>query len=245
MLTKLCKLFLSLTFISLTFYACKKDVIYVGVGTSAKDLLNANKYTALTIEVQYMPGFAPNSTTLDNLKTFLGNLINKPNGIFITQKPISSTGNQNLSLSDVQTIEKNNRTITNNKDTIGVYALFTDGDYAQNTGGGQVLGIAYNSTSIVMFGKTIHDNSGSFRQPNRTSLESTVIEHEFGHLLGLVNLGTSMPNNHIDSAHGNHCNNTNCLMYYETENTGVLGRFMNIPTLDANCKADLHANGGK
>lgn len=245
MLTKFCKIFLFLSFISLTFYACKKNVILVGLGSNAKDLLSSNKYNTLIIEVQYMPGFAPNATTLTNLQTFLNTIINKPNGIIITTTQINSIGNSSLSLSDAQTIEKNNRTITNNKDTIGVYALFTDGDYAQNTGNGKVLGVAYSGTSIVMFGKSIADNSGRGGGPSRVQLESIVIEHEFGHLLGLVNIGTPMQTNHIDAAHGNHCNVQNCLMYYEAENGFLGGLGNNIPTLDAQCRADLHANGGK
>ena len=68
-----------------------------------------------------------------------------------------------------------------------------------------------------------------------------------GHILGLVDIGSPMQTNHKDAAHGNHCNNTNCLMYYASETTDVLGFLItgNVPVLDANCRADLTANGGK
>ena len=38
-----------------------------------------------------------------------------------------------------------------------------------------------------------------------------------------------------------------CLMYYATETSDIFGLLVtgNIPTLDAQCLADLHANGGK
>lgn len=237
---------LLLLFVSLLLATCKKDVIFIGVGSNARNLLSAAKYTTLNIEIQSMPGFALNTTTITNLENFLKDLINKPNGINITTKQISSTSNFSLNLSDIQTIEKSNRTISNTNTAIGVYIIITDGDYAQNTGDGKVLGIAYTNTSIVMFGKTIHDNSaGRIGQPQRSSLETNVIEHEFGHLLGLVNLGTPLQSNHMDAAHGNHCNVKDCLMYYEAESTGVLVRLNTVPTLDAQCRADLHANGGK
>ena len=100
---------------------------------------------------------------------------------------------------------------------------------------------------MVLFGKKIHDNSGGLGQASRTKLEATVLEHEFGHILGLVDIGTPMQTNHKDAAHGNHCNNTNCLMYYTSETTDILGFLItgNIPSFDANCIADMHANGGK
>lgn len=74
-----------------------------------------------------------------------------------------------------------------------------------------------------------------------------MLEHEVGHLLGLVDLGSPMQTNHKDVAHGNHCNNSGCLMYYTSETTDILGFLLTgaIPTLDANCIADLKANGGK
>ena len=96
-------------------------------------------------------------------------------------------------------------------------------------------------------GSTILQNSGGIGQVSRTKLYSTVLEHEFGHLMGLVDLGSPMITNHKDGAHGNHCNNQNCLMYYASETTDLLGFLLtgNIPALDANCANDLHANGGR
>ncbi|MEO6638651.1 MAG: hypothetical protein ABIN25_10255 [Ginsengibacter sp.] len=56
-----------------------------------------------------------------------------------------------------------------------------------------------------------------------------------------------MQTNHKDPDHGNHCNVQSCLMYYASETTDLLGFLVtgNIPTLNAPCQNDLHANGGK
>jgi len=53
--------------------------------------------------------------------------------------------------------------------------------------------------------------------------------------------------NHKDDTHGRHCNVKNCLMYYATETSDIFGLLVtgNIPVLDAQCSADLYANGGK
>jgi hypothetical protein len=237
------------------FISCKKettsfsnnpDANYLHdrtVGASANELLSAATYKSLKIEVQYMTGFAPDASALNQLQNVLNVYANKPSGITIVTKEISASSSTALSIDQVRTIEEQNRTVFTSGDQIGVYVLYTNGNFTDNN----VLGAAYRNTSLVIFGKTIHDNSGAIGQASRTKLEGTVLDHEFGHILGLVDLGSAMQTNHKDAAHGNHCNNTNCLMYYAAETTDILGFLItgNIPSLDANCTADIHSNGGK
>jgi hypothetical protein len=249
------KLFLKVLLPILFFAACSKKTYYVNnpdapdylhnrsVGASANELLASGKYTSLKIEVQYMTGFQPDAAALAHLQSTLSNILNKPSGITIVTKEIPASSGTALSVSDVITIERNNRSVFTTGSELGVYLLYTNGNYTDPN----VLGIAYKNTSVVLFGKKINDNSGGLRQASRTKLVATVAEHELGHLLGLVDLGTVMQANHKDNAHGNHCNNTDCLMYYASETTDILGFLItgNIPSLDANCRADLTANGGK
>ncbi len=66
-------------FIGVTaFYSCKKEDILKGIdkdyktlGTSSHDLLSSNVYTSLKVEIDYMPGYAPDPAMINNLKTFL------------------------------------------------------------------------------------------------------------------------------------------------------------------------------
>lgn len=213
------------------------------VGASANELLSAGKYTSLKIEVQYMTGFQPDAGALNHLQSLLVSLLNKPTGISIVTKEIPASSNLTLSVNDIITIEKNNRTAFTNGTELAIYILYTNGNYTDNN----VLGVAYKNTSTALFGKKINDNSGGIGQASRTKLVATVAEHEVGHLLGLVDLGSSMQTNHKDAAHGNHCNNTSCLMYYASETSDIFGFLItgNIPSFDTNCRADMTANGGK
>ena len=213
------------------------------VGASAKELLSSNTYKSVKIEIQYMSGYAPDAGAIAHLQTFLSGLLNKPSGITVVTKEITALSTQVLSVNDIIEIERNNRTAFTSGDQIALYVLYTNGNYTDAT----TLGVAYKNTSVALFGKKIHDNSGGLGQANRTKLEATVLEHELGHLLGLVDMGSPMQTNHKDAAHGNHCNNSNCLMYYASETSDIFGFLItgNIPALDANCKADLHANGGQ
>jgi hypothetical protein len=236
----------------LLFYGCRKEsnnptelsdaYSNRAVGASAADLLRSTSATTLTIEVQYMSGYPPDANALEHLRTLVASILNKPGGISITQRQISSSHKNVYSLDDIKSIEKQNRTAYSNGATIAVHVLIVDGSYINSS----VLGIAYRNTSIVLLGKTIHDNSGSIGQTSRTKLEATVLEHEFFHLCGLVNIGTPLVSNHQDTAHGNHCDNSSCLMYYASETTDILGFLLTapIPELDSNCRNDLRGNGG-
>ncbi|MEO6220641.1 MAG: hypothetical protein ABIO81_09460 [Ginsengibacter sp.] len=212
-------------------------------GYSGKDFLTAGSFNSLKIEIQYMPGFQPDAASINNVTSFLSSLINKPGGISVTQQQIPAGGKDSYSINDVAIIEQNNRSYFNSGNQLAVYVLVTDGIYSDPN----VLGVAYRNTSVCLFGKKLFDNSGGVGQASLTKLVTTVSEHEFGHLLGLVDLGTAMQINHKDAAHGNHCNVQNCLMYYAAETTDLLGFLItgNIPTLDAQCLNDLKSNGGK
>ena len=72
------------------------------------------------------------------------------------------------------------------------------------------------------------------------------MEHEFGYLPGLVNMGTPMQIDHEDAGHINHCNNSGWLMSNAFGSTDSLKYLRNpIWILDVNCKAGLTANGVK
>jgi len=232
-----------LTFTSLLFIACQKQLPvstndYKTLGASAHDLLSAAIYTSLHIEINYMPGYEPGDATLSVLKLFLQNYLHKPDGIQIVTNNIAASGKTILSLGDLVAIEKKNRLAFTAGKTIAVHILIADTDYTDPN----YLGISYWNTSFCVFGKAIYANSGNSGQMSRTNLLITLLEHEFGHLLGLVGQGSAEQSPHRDALNGFHCSNPNCLMYSAIETNPVSP---NIPFFDAACMADLRANGSK
>ena len=110
------------------------------------------------------------------------------------------------------------------------------------------MGVAYRNTSFVVFEETVQRFSGQPLAPSTTVLETTVLNHEFGHLLGLVNAGTTPQTDHQDVEHGRHCTTEDCLMFWTAETgEGLLNSISGgvIPSLDPLCIQDLQANGGK
>jgi hypothetical protein len=236
----------SLIFLSLSFTACQKDVLvgdkdYRTLGSSAHDLLSSSTYSSLVVEINYMPGYAPDATTINNLDSFLKALINKPGGIRITVKEIASSGQSSLSINDIVEIEKGSRSFYTFDNLIAVHILVSDCYFSNKN----VFATSYWNTSFCLSGKNIFDNSGRQGQVTRTELLSTLMKHEFGHLLGLVDQGTAMQTNHKDFENGAHCNNPHCLMNYAIETANIGDSATAVPSLDLNCITDLKANGGK
>lgn len=246
-------LFLTITFIGLS--SCRKDGNHrinkyhrQSVGSWGGEILSGNKYKSLTVQIIYMTGYKPTDEAITNLQALLNAHCNKPKGIEIVYKEISAQGKAGYTLDDIKQIEDDNRSEFTWRKNIAITYIFVDGPSADNSGSGVILGEAYYNTSLVIFEKSVHDYSDDINEPDRYKLETVVINHEMGHILGLVNLGASMKTNHEDGSHPAHCSNQDCLMYWETETGSAIDNLLGnapIPTLDANCIADLQSNGGK
>ena len=217
-------------------------------GSSSNDLLSDKKFTSMVIEVVYVQGFEPSTTAINNFVSFLNARTYKPNGISIVKKAIPSTGKATFTNQEIVAIEDANRTKFNTSNQIAVWIFFTDGKSSSDTSTSVILGTAYRNTSLVIYEQTVHGLSDSSFEPNRSLLETTVITHELGHILGLTNLGTPLQSNHEDTTHPKHCNVESCLMYWSSETGKGIANMVSggsAPQLDAQCIADLRANGGK
>ncbi|MFT5970928.1 MAG: hypothetical protein ACI8ZO_001445 [Flavobacteriales bacterium] len=237
--------------IGLVFVACDKDGTIVSrnyakqnTGESANDLLSDAKFDQLIVEIQFMVGQRPTTEGMDDFKDFLNARLRKSSGISFVYNSIPAQGKSVYTIDEIRAIENEERTQYNDGSTIAAYFLFVDGDFSR--GGGSTLGVAYRNTSMCIFEKNITDNTGGVLQPPTNVLETTVLSHEFAHIMGLVDLGSQMQANHLDAANGKHCDVESCLMYYSVETTDVIENLSGgVPVLDAQCLADLQANGGK
>jgi hypothetical protein len=213
-------------------------------GASANDLLSADAYDRLIVQVQYVEGHRPSDAGLQHLEDFLNARLNKPSAVVMEiDAPLRIQTQAIYSTADVRAIEQRHRTAYTEGTTLAIYMLFLDGEYA---GEPNVLGIAYNNTSMAVFEEKIEQYTGGPVEPPAATVEGAVASHEVGHLLGLVNNGTTMQRQHQDEPNGHHCDDPDCLMYYAVRTTDFIANLLGgVPTLDQDCLDDLQANGGK
>jgi predicted Zn-dependent protease len=217
-------------------------------GSSSHDLLSGDTYKSMVIELVYVQGYEPSATAISNFTSFLNARSYKPSGITVVKRSIASPGKATFTNPEIVAIEDANRTKYNTADQIAVWALFIDGASAADRGNSYVLGTSYRNTSFVIYEKTIQGLSDSPFEPNRSLFETTIITHEFGHILGLTNLGAPLQSPHEDAVHEKHCDVESCLMYWSAESGSGVANMVSggsAPKLDAQCLADLKANGGK
>ncbi len=215
------------------------------VGASAVELLSDQTFKKLTIQIVYVAGFKPEGTAVNQLTAFLNNRINKPEGIFVQVSEVPAPERESYSTDDLREMENRYRTAFTQDEELSVFVFVADGNYSTDD---NVLGVAYRNTSLALFGQKIHEVSGGIGQPKRSLLEATILNHEFGHILGLVNAGTPMQANHQDVAHGRHCIEETCLMYWSVETGDFVANLLgqtSPPSLDEHCQNDLRGNGGQ
>jgi hypothetical protein len=233
-----------------------KSANLLATGESAHDLLANTNFSNLLIEIGYVEGFRPSTTTMANFEDFLRDRTFKEN-ITVQYQELASPGEETLTLQEIADLETENRTAYNEGNTLAIYIYFADApadgdDEEQNL---VTLGSVYRNTSMVIYESTVRAIATRSSLITIADVEEAVLSHEFGHLFGLVNLGSAMVSPHEDATSTNHCDVTGCLMQAEIEFGGGLmgilesralaGKGPAVPSLDAACIADLQANGGR
>jgi len=219
-------------------------------GDSANDILSNNSFTKLLIEIAYVEGFKPKEQAVTEFTDFLKKYTFKET-ISIIYKKLESPGVKKLELRKVRELEIKNRVAYNFDDTLSIYIYFADAPSDEDEPEKNLftLGSVYRNTSMIIYESTLKGLVKD-RPSLLTALEAATLSHEFGHLFGLVNLGTTPVRDHEDVESSNHCNVESCLMKAELQFGNSMKRMLVakngiVPDLDPECLADLKANGGR
>ena len=188
------------------------------------------KASDLKVKVYYEPGAEPYTTDTnpilqfyywnlleDNLKAlFTGRkvepVLSVPKTIGeMTALPVS--GDTSWTIDDVQKLASKH---SSGADSTTFEIYFVNGYASENA---NIIGFHINGTKTIVVFKDVIRNTGSGESLEAVPkyVEQATIIHEMGHALGLVNNGVPMKEAHHDSAHGAHCSNENCVMYYTNE----------------------------
>ena len=128
------------------------------------------------------------------------------------------------------------------------HILFLDGYFADEQGERKnVLGVSIGDTGVIAMFKPVIASTSSERY-----VEQTTLIHEFGHAVGLVNNGLELVIDHHDETHGAHCNNDDCVMFYQNEGAEGLRTFIqrfiterNPVVFDDDCLDDIAKEGAR
>ena len=263
-MTQFLKISAVFIFTMLTIFSCKKKdddgattnlkaENRKGLGSSAEDILSANDFFKLRLEIVYTETTRPTQETILALQQFLNERVNKPNGISITETMIATPTNGPYSLDEIRDIEDEHRTQYTIDDDIALYMFFANSSSENDTETSVTLGSAYQNTSIVVYKDTLISFVSGANNDDLAAIETITSEHELGHLFGLVNIVNDDIHNtgHEDPVNGKHCVIEDCLMYFSSATTrsAVATRMQTrsqngIPIFDKLCLADLVAKGG-
>jgi len=197
-------------------------------GASANDLLANDNFTKLKIEIAFVTGFRPTPQAINDFVSYI-KLHTFKADVELIYKELASPDEDSLTLQEIADLESENRTVYNDGQTLGMYIYFADAPSNEDdqNAGLVTLGAVYRNTSMVIHERTVQLLSNTSSFITIADIESATINHEFGHLMGLVNIGTPAIGLHEDSESPNHCNVPGCLMRAELQFTGT-NRFSSI-----------------
>jgi len=216
------------------------------VGDWSMRFLQASPYSTLLLEVDYISSVLPTQAALDTLQARATAHCNKTSVTLVTHA-LNVPGQASWSVQDTYNLEQMVRTSYADGAQAVKYYIYLDGHSNLDTSTTAVLGWTYTGTSTGIFANTLKLAESPL--VTLQQIEQSVLVHEFGHDLGLVGLGAPITSNHLDTQHGPHCINQECVMFWATEAGNPQIALQNGGTLpddfDAACVADLAANGGK
>ncbi|HEY5924279.1 MAG TPA: hypothetical protein VIV11_21525 [Kofleriaceae bacterium] len=156
-----------------------------------------------------------------------------------------------LTIEDIVALGNIHRSAYNTETSRAYYVMFVSGYFADDTGPKHgVLGVSIGDT-IAMF-KDVIRSTNIVVAPNVVRyVEQSTLIHELAHSIGLTDNGVPMVSPHKDAPHGAHCNNQDCVMFWQNDGSADATRFVQQRLLtgssilfDAPCLADVDALTG-
>jgi len=123
--------------------------------------------------------------------------------------------------SNLKAVEDDYRMYENTENQSALFIMYCNGRYAR----AEAVGYAYGDSSYAIFQETIIDYlEGNTVPVSLHSFEASILVHEWGHIIGLVNIGyeSNVPGHH-DASHPFHSTSPKSVMHYAVEFIGITG----------------------
>lgn len=221
-----------------------------------QQIIAADPYSRLVIEVDYVAGREPRQASIDELESILATLLDKPGGVqVVLDEQLDSLGPMHAWTVDERVqLALATSNLPVDDDTIKIHTLALDGHAAEDDSmDGVLLGVAWGFENIVLWRDTLDGGCmgvGVLVDELCAQAELLIWQHEVGHVIGLVDGGLPMVGDHLDPTPGagKHDVDHECVMYREYEGLDAIDAtldrlLMGGPAieLDAACIADIDA----
>jgi hypothetical protein len=166
---------------------------------------------------------------------------------------IGPVGDEELTVTDLLGLAEERRDLADSATEKTYYLVFVSGNFANGDGvQGGVLGVSIGDTGVVAMFKDVIESTGTVLVPDlERFVEQSVLIHELGHALGLVDNGVPTVADHHDAEHGAHCASDRCVMYWLNEGASDMAQFATDFVIgndsilfDDDCLADVDALTG-
>ncbi len=178
-----------------------------------------SSYERLVLEVDSVPEFEPEPSALEDLKAYLEEILAKPQGveIFLDDQLEAHEQGHEWESEELNQLARDSFD-GDEPDALHIHIMYLDGQRTSRNGG-TTLGLAWAYKNIAMFKESIESTCSGLplvEQSTCEKAELAILTHELGHVLGLVDNGLPMVEDHRDPNpdHGRHDENSDCVMYW-------------------------------
>lgn len=183
------------------------------------DYIRNTGFHTLKIELDKEISLGPRDGAAEELIEALSGVLDKPGGIVIVEdeNDLPAADDGVWTFSELRALARDRVGIEESDGEISLHTMWLGGEYEQSN----VVGIAWGNRHLAMFGERIERAcNGLLIGALTCSLaEATIWTHEVGHVIGLVDRGTPMVNDHKDPDHPAHDISRESVMYWAYDGT--------------------------
>lgn len=205
------------------------------VGAMARSYLRGSPANVLRIEIDYVSGREPSTSAIDHLRGVLLSVVDGRKSVII-ERGNALPARASWTTAEIDALERSHRQRRSSGNTVTMWIAYLNGSFAE---GGGALGVAYKASAAAIFRDRIDDATTAVLLASE--IERSVLTHEVGHLLALVNIGYKSAHDHEDAQHPHHSSNQQSVMYWQVEDVSIRSLLSGGPPsdFDADDRADL------
>ncbi|MFO8109278.1 MAG: hypothetical protein R6U17_01960 [Thermoplasmata archaeon] len=181
----------------------------------AQMYLDDGRYSELIIEYNYVLGFPPSEVARESLISIIYDVCEKDDvrdtiGDVFAPRP----GRVRYDREDIESLLEEHFVHERQDPVMVLNVLYLDGVWNEKS---NVLGLSFGGENIVMFKHTIRTVTEKSSNLEINDVETSVLIHEFGHLISLVGIGHG--SRHEDEEYEHHCDESagRCVMSSSVE----------------------------